>query len=387
MRNNFNNFRRLVGPLSILSFVFLSALLNTNMIGGNSDELPLMSIAELISSSRSLSVDIRKGNFSSVAKDILIEHKNVIVNYIAGKLLITNCSELRSADPTALTGVYKLYPSKDLAEGQLFHCDFQGEVVQQTPLKASAVVDPDCIKNNSCINQHHFSLYFDCKDTNQQGKTYCKVEGTYGTPQLVKGYNNLCLDINYGYDNNGFWVDNGCDGKFSMNRVPAADVSLSLITWTRLQGVSGYFIDVKGTVGGVMLEKKKCLALNKVTQSSVFDEKLVGEKNIYEFAYNGLCDDKTSIPIDSTTSARICFTISANQPVVCSDYQNLQDVTNFNIESLGPKNCGAIAHGQSVKRYSQARSGNCALAGRTFTCNNGVIPDFGIYRQSHCEER
>jgi hypothetical protein len=304
-------------------------VLSTNMRTLNSDTL---TPDQILRSSKKFSNRINDPQTSQKLKVLYKQAKIQVLNYYAAKVNIASCSTLLEHDPTMLTGVYNLYPKGQL---KAFLCEIaNGQLIKATNLGLSPV-SMRCAKTNTCTKASAFFKKFSCASTNGSNKSYCSVDGVFGTPALVKAENDLCIDTNYGYDDSGFWVKNGCSGKFAMNKVVSTAERMPLYKWPYRGDVIEYRLDVRYEKEGQQITKEKCVRLSQAKAPSFYNDARFGEAQ-HEFIFSGICDDKTSVNLKGNLTTRLCFSPGGKwQYVYCTPYGKGPDFWVPPVENIG----------------------------------------------------
>lgn len=284
----------------------------------NQVSLSSLSVSQIVSQSKVISAKINASQSPQV-KVLYKKHKITILNYLSAKVLAASCSELKTLDSSILTGLYNLYPDKNLANPKSTLCEFSssGVLVASKDLSAHFKTEPGCEADNSCVNAKDFYKTFSCSQSGSSTtKTYCEVEGVYGTPLIVTNKNNKCSESTYGYDEAlGFWVNNGCSGVFRMNRVPRVQIPMTLLTWKSHGVRMQYRLDVRKLNGTVQEDINACAIISPdADQNSLSD---------YEHVFDGVCANNKTVNIDESTSVRVCG-VANGTSFHCSDYQKLK---------------------------------------------------------------
>ncbi len=289
---------------------------------------------EILQSSLKMNKNINAPGRSENLKIQFKKAKIRILNYYAAKQDLRRCGQLLAADPTMLTGVYNLYPKGKLTA---VLCEIEnGRVKTSTVVSEFSDSQTQCHKKGTCVGPQTFYAEFNCASTSGSTKTYCPVKGVFGTPVLIEAANNQCHNGAYGFDQAGFWVKNGCSGKFAMNKVFSSSERMPLLTWPYRGDSFQYQLDVRHIENGQNLTKESCVNIKKMTHLEHYNDARQGNAR-HEFIFSGLCDDNTSINFSETVSVRLCFTPDMNgSKILCTPYLKTdQGFANFNVPAAG----------------------------------------------------
>ncbi len=295
---------------------------------------------QIVNSSRALNAQIANPQLSLNAKIFYRSHKITVLNYLALSEKIKSCFELKQIESTALSGAYNLYPTEK-PTGQIFLCEFNGSEVSQIFLKDIQNPSAPCLESNTCLSEKYFNTDVNCNPTSGGPPVYCPAEGVYGIPQIVSTENAYCTAENFGFDQNGLWVKDGCKGVFRLNKLPQAKLAMKLLTWKYLGDQYQYRIDVRHLTAGQTVTKQACVSISKTNHAYLFNIDK-SASSFHEFVFDGSCDDKTSVDLVETTVARVCYAPNRNwSTAVCSSYAPLkQEQINFPIAN--PNDVGNI---------------------------------------------
>lgn len=289
---------------------------------------------EILQSSRKMTENMNAAGRSENLKRQFKKAKIRILNYYSAQQSIRRCGQLLDADSTMLTGVYNLYPQGKLTA---VYCEIEnGRVKTSTVISEFSGSQIQCHKNGTCVSPQTFYAEFTCASTSGSTKTYCPVEGVFGTPVLIKAANNQCQDGAFGFDEAGFWVKNGCIGKFAMNKIFSSLEIMPLLTWPYRGDSFQYQLDIRHRKDGQIVSKENCVSLTKLNQVDHYNDARQGNAR-HEFIFSGICDDKTSINLSEAFSVRLCFRPDTDRPnLLCTPYVNTdQGSANFNVPSIG----------------------------------------------------
>ena len=326
---------------------------------------------QILEHSKKISLDMTKPGKSPLALSFMKHQKITALNYFSAKLLVTSCDRLVAADRTALTGIYKLYPTQSLLEPYDLLCEFnKGRLISQTDLGKS-VKDDLCSGKISCAKSTDYFKEIACiplaSSTNE-----CLAEGVTGLPVLIKKTTQaVCLESDYGFNiaTSILWVKNNCGGIFQMPIIPKVEIPVSQISWNQLGPNFLYSLDFQKVTGLTKQNINACISTRELMNSS-------------GYGFDGVCNEEIFVPVDMANKVRVCAVQAGQQSIdkLCSEFVSLTKKVSLILPSgtikpvIGWLEAPVVSNGQVSLTGWACEEGSTSSARVIFFADDGKTP-------------